>query len=51
MSIVLVADDEEPTLEILSEVITGLGHQALLAHDGEEALTLARKPCGSTPQA
>jgi two-component system sensor histidine kinase/response regulator len=42
MSLVLVADDEEPTLEILAEVIGNLGHQVLQAHDGEEALLLAR---------
>jgi two-component system sensor histidine kinase/response regulator len=42
MSVVLIADDEEPTLEILSEVVSGLGHRVLRAHDGEEALTLAR---------
>ncbi len=42
MSLVLIADDEEPTLEILAEVMSGLGHQVLQAHDGEEALILAR---------
>ncbi|MDB4968095.1 MAG: hybrid sensor histidine kinase/response regulator [Myxococcales bacterium] len=42
MSLVLIADDEEPTLEILSDVVGHLGHQVLEAHDGEEALTLAR---------
>jgi two-component system sensor histidine kinase/response regulator len=42
VSLVLIADDEEPTLEILAEVMAGLGHQVLKAHDGEEALTLAR---------
>lgn len=42
MSLVLIADDEEPTLEILAEVVSALGHQVLRAHDGEEALTLAR---------
>ncbi len=42
MSLVLIADDEEPTLEILAEVVSALGHQVLCAHDGEEALTLAR---------
>jgi two-component system, sensor histidine kinase and response regulator len=42
MSLVLIADDEEPTLEILAEVVSALGHQVLRAHDGDEALTLAR---------
>lgn len=41
-SLVIVADDEEPTLEILSSVIEDLGHQVLAARDGAEALRLAR---------
>ena len=41
-SLVLVADDEEPTLEILASVIEDLGHQVLAARDGAEALRLAR---------
>ena len=40
-SLVLVADDEEPTLEILTAVVKDLGHQVLAARDGEEALRLA----------
>jgi len=40
-SLVLVADDEEPTLEILTTVVKDLGHQVLAARDGEEALRLA----------
>lgn len=39
--LVLVADDEEPTLEILTSIIQDLGHQVLAARDGEEALRLA----------
>ena len=42
MSRVLIAEDEEALLEIFAEVVEGLGHRALRAHDGEEALTLAR---------
>jgi two-component system sensor histidine kinase/response regulator len=42
MSLVLIADDEMPTLEILAQVAEDLGYQVLEAHDGEEALTLAR---------
>jgi signal transduction histidine kinase len=41
-SLVLVADDEEPTLEILTTVVQDLGHQVLAARDGEEALRLAQ---------
>lgn len=41
-SLVLVADDEEPTLEILASVIEDLGHQVLTARDGAEAFRLAR---------
>jgi signal transduction histidine kinase len=41
-SLVLVADDEEPTLEILATVVEDLGHQVLTARDGAEAFRLAR---------
>ena len=41
-SLVLVADDEEPTLEILASVVEDLGHQVLTARDGTEAFRLAR---------
>lgn len=42
MSLVLIAEDEEALLEIFAEVVEGLGHRAIRAHDGQEALTLAR---------
>ncbi|WP_164016988.1 hybrid sensor histidine kinase/response regulator [Pyxidicoccus trucidator] len=42
MSRVLIAEDEEALLEVFAEVVEGLGHRALRAHNGEEALTLAR---------
>jgi signal transduction histidine kinase len=42
MSVVLIAEDEEALLEIFAEVVEGLGHRAVRAHNGEEALTLAR---------
>jgi two-component system sensor histidine kinase/response regulator len=42
MSLVLIAEDEEALLEIFAEVVEGLGHRAMRAHNGEEALTLAR---------
>lgn len=42
MSTVLIAEDEEALLEIFAEVVEGLGHRAVRAHNGEEALMLAR---------
>lgn len=42
MSDVLLADDEAPMLEMLSSVVRSLGHSVRAAHDGEEALRLAR---------
>ncbi|QSQ27381.1 HAMP domain-containing histidine kinase [Pyxidicoccus parkwayensis] len=42
MSLVLIAEDEEALLEIFAEVVEALGHRAVRAHNGEEALTLAR---------
>lgn len=42
MSVVLVADDEPAVLEALSQVVEDLGHQVMRAHDGREALQLAR---------
>ena len=43
MSLVLVADDEPAVLEVLTEVVEDLGHQVVRAHDGREALNIARK--------
>jgi two-component system, sensor histidine kinase and response regulator len=42
MSVVLVADDEPAVLDALSQVVEDLGHQVVRAHDGREALQLAR---------
>ncbi len=42
MSLVLVADDEPAVLEVLSEVVEDLGHEVVRAHDGKEALLIAR---------
>ncbi|HYO70362.1 MAG TPA: ATP-binding protein [Archangium sp.] len=42
MSLVLIAEDEEAMLEIFAQVVEELGHRTLRAHDGEEALMLAR---------
>src|SRR3954465_10509158 len=43
MSVVLVADDEPAVLDALSQVVEDLGHQVMRAHDGREALQLARE--------
>jgi signal transduction histidine kinase len=42
MSVVLIAEDEEAMLEIFAQVVEDLGHRALRAQNGEEALLLAR---------
>ncbi len=42
MSRVLIVEDEEALLEVFAEVVEGLGHRAVRAHNGEEALTLVR---------
>jgi two-component system, sensor histidine kinase and response regulator len=42
MGVVLIAEDEGPMLEICADVVEDLGHRAVRAHDGEEALLLAR---------
>jgi two-component system, sensor histidine kinase and response regulator len=42
MSKVLIAEDEAALLEIYAELVAGLGHECLVAHDGQEAVDLAR---------
>ncbi len=42
MNLVLIAEDEEALLEVFASVVEDLGHKVLVAHDGAEALTLAR---------
>ncbi|HEX8820193.1 MAG TPA: hybrid sensor histidine kinase/response regulator [Archangium sp.] len=42
MSVILIAEDEEAMLEIFAQVVEDLGHRALRASNGEEALVLAR---------
>jgi two-component system, sensor histidine kinase and response regulator len=42
MKSVLIAEDEEALLEVMSAVVADLGHKVLMAQDGAEALTLAR---------
>jgi two-component system, sensor histidine kinase and response regulator len=43
MSLVLLADDEPAVLEVLTEVVEDLGHEVVRAHDGREALNIARQ--------
>lgn len=42
MKVVLIAEDEDALLDVFSSVVIELGHKVLVAHDGAEALTLAR---------
>lgn len=42
MSVILLADDELPLVEVMGDVIAMLGHVCITATDGEEALRLAR---------
>ncbi|WP_141593310.1 hybrid sensor histidine kinase/response regulator [Myxococcus sp. AB056] len=42
MSGVLIAEDEEALLEVFAEVVEALGYRAIRAHNGEDALMLAR---------
>lgn len=43
MSTILLVDDEQDTLDLFMEVVGQMNHRALAAHDGEEALALARR--------
>lgn len=40
---ILIIDDDEITLEILSEILRSLGHEVVTAASGEEGLTLFRE--------
>ena len=42
MGLVLIAEDEEAMLEIFGDVVEDMGHRTVRAHNGEEALLLAR---------
>jgi signal transduction histidine kinase/DNA-binding response OmpR family regulator/HAMP domain-containing protein len=39
---VLVVDDEPPTVELLSDMLTSQGFRVLAAHDGQQGIALAR---------
>lgn len=40
--LVLIAEDEEPIAETLAWIVEGLGYTPLIAHNGRDALRLAR---------
>ena len=42
MTSILIAEDEEALLEVFAEVVESLGYRAIRAHNGEQALMLAR---------
>lgn len=42
MAKVLIVDDEKALVELIASVVEDLGHQALCAYDGSEALKLAQ---------
>ncbi len=43
MSTILLVDDDPELLELYSDVLELMGHSLLRAHDGKEALVLARR--------
>jgi CheY-like chemotaxis protein len=43
MAKVLIADDEIPITDLLAELARDAGHEVLVAHNGQEALALARR--------
>jgi CheY-like chemotaxis protein len=43
MSMILLVDDDLELLELYTDVLEVMGHQVLQAHDGIEALELARR--------
>ncbi len=42
MTSILIAEDEEALLEVFAEVVESLGYRAIRAHNGDQALLLAR---------
>lgn len=43
MSTILLVDDEPDMLEIFTEILEMMDHRVLEAHDGQEALAIARE--------
>ena len=43
MSTILLVDDEQDTLDLFALALEQMNHRAIEAHDGDEALTLARE--------
>ena len=41
--LILIADDEEPIVEMLAAFVEDLGHTPLVAQNGQQALALARE--------
>ena len=41
--LILIADDEEPIVEMLATFVSDMGYTPLVAQNGQEALDLARK--------
>jgi len=42
--LILIADDEEPIVEMLAAFVTDLGYTPLVAQNGQQALKLMRNP-------
>ncbi|WP_225408431.1 response regulator [Stigmatella hybrida] len=43
MSTILLVDDEQDLLDLFMEVLEQMNHRVLTAHDGQEALSIARQ--------
>ncbi|MDC0707550.1 response regulator [Stigmatella sp. ncwal1] len=43
MSTILLVDDEQDLLDLFTEVLEQMNHRVLIAHDGQEALSIARQ--------
>ncbi|SET73024.1 response regulator [Stigmatella erecta] len=43
MSTILLVDDEQDLLDLFMEVLEQMNHRVLIAHDGQEALSIARQ--------
>ncbi|ADO72050.1 response regulator [Stigmatella aurantiaca] len=43
MSTILLVDDEQDLLDLFTEVLEQMDHRVLIAHDGQEALSIAQQ--------